>query len=202
MPVEGLLDILGLFAEPFDQVLHLEHSLSHLEVIGFAADGVNFTEHFLEKEIQPPPDWFRKEQNFTKLFEMAFQPGEFFGDIATVGKERHLLVEANRIDSAIFIQEVFEPGLKPFPEIHNNSFFQLLETLPVNFKAGKGFLKIIGKRLPLTGAHVSQGMDRLVKDGPDFIPGCLRIRSGIGDLKDIRHPQQKFQADRIGQVER
>ena len=66
-----LLDVLYLFLDAVDQALHVDHSAGDGRVIGFAADGVDFAQHFLGQEIEFSADVLVAVAQLLELIEVA-----------------------------------------------------------------------------------------------------------------------------------
>src|SRR5262245_65238774 len=79
------LQILDLFAELLDDVLHLEPRIGELDVVRLGAAGVDLAVEFLRKEIEPPADRPALAEHFARLRDVRGDTVELFPDVGLGG---------------------------------------------------------------------------------------------------------------------
>ena len=60
----------------------------------FGSDGFEFPVHFLTKKVEGSADGFGAPEVVIELAEVRGQAGDFFGDVAAIGKEADFLEDA------------------------------------------------------------------------------------------------------------
>src|SRR5690242_20070062 len=75
------LQILDLFAELLDDVLHLEPGVGELDVVRFGAAGVDLAIEFLRQEVEPAPDRPALAEHVARLRDVGGDAVELFADI-------------------------------------------------------------------------------------------------------------------------
>src|SRR5215813_3292919 len=75
------LQILDLFAELLDDILHLEPGIGELDVVRFRAAGIDLAIELLRQEIKPPADRSALAENVARLRDVGSDAVELFADI-------------------------------------------------------------------------------------------------------------------------
>src|SRR6516225_7064994 len=98
-PSFGSLQILNLFAELLNHVLHFEASIGQFEIVGFGAAGVDLAVELLRQEIESPSDRAALADQLARLRDVGGDAVELFAHIRLGRDQERLLIEAVGIET-------------------------------------------------------------------------------------------------------
>src|SRR5262245_51841384 len=99
------LQILYLFAELLDDVLHLEPGIGELDIVRLGAAGIDLAVEFLGEEIEPPPDRSALAENVARLRDMGCDAVKLLADVGLGCDQQRFLGQAVLIEAIGRLQQ-------------------------------------------------------------------------------------------------
>lgn len=192
---------MGLLAEPLEFRFEDDDAFGDETIVGFGADGIDLAVHFLGEEIECASDGFGGFEAIVELFEMTFETGEFFGDIATVREEDDLFEQA----IVVGVDALEAGGFEFFDELIT-MFACDLGCLAAD--GGDGGAHDLDSGIEITCevsafffAHSDEGGEGGIGGGFEAGPERFGVVFGFGGFEDPGEAQQRIETEGWGDIE-